>query len=184
MIIILEGVDNTGKSTQIRNIKNYFNDQVFITMCFGNVKQNKISAYKLYNQTAFNTITSVHTTLQQSGCNLILDRSHLGELVYSKYRNYDGQYIESIDEDIAKHQSVLITLIDDVSNLLERDDGLSISVNEADKIYEINTFKKAHSQSKIKHKLLININDKNQIEVSNAITNFIAKLLMEGELKW
>ena len=55
MNIIIDGPDNVGKTTQIRNIKNYFNNLPFHTIHYSNVTQKSIEdtinySKKLYKE--------------------------------------------------------------------------------------------------------------------------------------
>ena len=105
---------------------------------------------------------------------LILDRSHLGETVYSPiYRNYSGDYVYEL-ENIVEHPKkvFVITLIDKAENLISREDGHSFSTNIDQKNKEIDAFKKANSNTKF-NSLLIDIDGLSPDKVFEKISNFV-----------
>ena len=69
-----------------------------------------------------------------------------------------------------------IVLIDEIENLIKREDGLSFSIDKEKKENEIQKFTEFYKKSNIKNKLLLNINGKNIDEVFNIITEFIGEV--------
>lgn len=105
---------------------------------------------------------------------LILDRSHLGETVYSPiYRNYSGDYVYEL-ENIVEHPKkvFVITLVDKAENLISREDGHSFSTNIDQKNKEIEYFKEANSRTKF-NSLLIDIDGLSPDRVFEKISNFV-----------
>lgn len=126
---------------------------------------NKTYYYKMFN-----------LILNNPFIDIICNRGHLGEYVYGKYRNYDGEYVFTELETYYSHDLqflTLIVLIDNPENLLQREDGLSLSKNLKSKTEEIKMFTDAFNKSKIKNKILININGKTINQVHDEIINFI-----------
>lgn len=176
--IFCEGPDNVGKSSLIKNIVNYFNKEVFIQLHYSNIKQSTKEKHIKYSKKLYKNMFKI-INFQNSVLNnsVILDRSHIGEMVYSPlYRNYDGEYVLDL-ENIKTKKQYLITLIDEPENLINRDDGLSISINLEDKKKEIDLFKIAHDTSTIKNKLLININGYDEMTIANRVLNFIKGII-------
>lgn len=172
--IILEGLDNTGKTTQINNIREEFNSSFFLTFHLSNIKTKKWTkeSYKGYFK---NLYVEYFELIESDEYDLLFDRFHLGEFVYSPiYRNYSGDYVFQLEEIIENKNNVyLIVLIDEVKNLLKREDGKSHSIKIEDKQKEIDLFIEAFNKSKIKNKLLININGKTEQEVFKEIKDFV-----------
>lgn len=178
MIVMLEGPDRSGKSTQIKNILSLLLDrpthQLHYTSFQGLETKEDYSSY------AVTVFSSMFRFLNRyySEFNFILDRTHLGEMIYGPlYRNYTGDYVLKIEDFWKYHyfwnDIYLITFIDDPENLIKREDGDSFSKDIINKEKEINLFIKAHEFSSIKHKLLINIDGLDKDKVFDKIKEFL-----------
>ncbi len=179
MIIFIDGLDNVGKTTQIKRIINHFNLDVFISIHHTAVKQK--SAEDSIRQTGAYTrrVFSLARSLNGIGESLIADRCHLSEMVYSKlYRGYDGDYVLGIEREYLTllREIVLITLIDTPENVVSRDDGLSFSTKLEDKRKEIDAFVSATNWSKISNKRVINIAGKDEDAVFEEILGFLKEV--------
>lgn len=168
MKIIIEGLDRCGKSTLIDNLtKHYklpFIKLHFYGPPFKNVDQNIAFDVSLYTDMVKAFMNFDH---------VIADRSHLGALVYSPlYRNNNGYHVLDLDKQLPS-DVILITLIDNKENLINRDDGESFTIDLDKKQKEIDLFINAHILSNIKHKLLINISKYNIEEVLQKTVNYI-----------
>lgn len=182
LFVIIEGPDNVGKTTLIKNIKNHYNDYFLHELHYSNVKQDKdkVQEYstKLYHQ-MFNLMfqSTIHEKF-----GFIVDRSHLGEMVYGPiYRNYSGEFVLDIERSYHHildfwNDVYLITLYDSPENLIKRDDGLSFSIDNNIKQKEIDNFLNAHRLSTIKHKLLINIEYNDEKQTINKAIDFIQEV--------
>lgn len=154
--IIVEGPDNCGKSTQISNIVEYFNNTPFIKANFSNIKSLKTTEeVQQYSKKLYSYMFEIDVPI-------VCDRGHFGEYVYGKiYRGYEGDYIFDLEQMYnlnENEETILILFIDSAENLISRDDGLSFSTNIDIKKLEIKRFKEAFNKSCIKHKALINVN--------------------------
>lgn len=178
MLIIFEGLDRCGKDTQIRLLQKHFypNKMFHHIHCSGFTNNNITSEQHLsknivYYKQMFDII------LKSSNFNFILNRSHLGEYVYGPlYRNYDASYIWELENYFIKNYKndiYLFVLIDDICNLIHREDGKSFSTNEFNKQNEIDLFTSVYKKSNIKNKLLINIKNKNIETVHTEIMKLI-----------
>ena len=179
MNIIIEGPDNVGKSTLIRNIKNHFNDCVFQNLCYSNITGLKPHELIKYNKVLYNQMFHIMGN-QPSNAGVICDRSHISEMVYSPlYRSYEGDYVLDIEKQFQNLKMwsdiYLITLIDKTENLIKRDDGLSHSIDEEKKNKELQLFKIAHDNSLIENKLFLSIHNLD----ANALSEKIIKWLGE-----
>lgn len=108
-------------------------------------------------------------------CNsTIVDRSHIGEMVYSPlYRNYSGDYVLDIEKQYNTDNFYLIVLTDRAENLISRDDGLSHSTDIDKKNEELELFREAFQKSNIKNKYMMNIEGHNENEVLNKVLDYI-----------
>ena len=195
MIVLFDGLDNTGKTTQIQKLVSYFaNKDMISTVCkyskfdkLDKKKEEKFSKrfYKDYFEKIVNwpdkvipdpayiaedNIHYIHDN------NLILDRGHISEAVYASiYRSYSGDYVWDLEKCLEnKYNIYLIVLIDSVEKAIEREDGLSLSNGNADKInIEISKFAEAYKKSCIPNKILIDINGFSIEEVFAQIIKFL-----------
>jgi thymidylate kinase len=175
--IVVEGLDNSGKDTQIKNILAkliYKPSHVLHYSAIPGVTPDKALEYNhiLYPD-MFNLMKEA-----EDKRNLVFNRSYLGEFVYGKmYRNYDVDYVFEIEkkyvnEDYWK-KLYLIIFIDDVENLIKREDGLSFSVDPIKKQEEIDRFNLIYDKTNIEKKILINISGKSIAEIKDIIYEFI-----------
>tara|TARA_R100000655_G_scaffold34765_3_gene67637 strand:+ start:138 stop:746 length:609 start_codon:yes stop_codon:yes gene_type:complete len=175
--IIIEGPDNTGKDTQIKQIIKNFDNECFHMFHYfnlpfkGDKKKHKDYSIKMYDE-MFKIMKDAPKDI-----NYIFNRSHLGESVYSPlYRGYLGDYVFDIENkytEYLRQELYLITLVSDPSLILKRDDGKSFYKNEEEVKGEIDGFVRAHRKSTIKNKLLLDIGKMSIEEVSNVIKQFI-----------
>ena len=184
MVIIFEGPDNVGKSTQIDMLRKAFHDFEISTQVIhcSNFKfrTNIDDKYSVETQakvlkemskryyTKIMQIMNVYNTKDDNYESvLILDRSHLGETVYSPiYRNYSGDYVYELENIVECPKKVfVITLVDTAENLISREDGHSFSTN-------IDAFKTANSSTKF-NSLLIDIDGLSPDRVFEKISNFV-----------
>ena len=182
--IILEGPDRVGKDTQqdliIKNMSDYvFNKLHYSSLPFkDDIKKHTTYSKELY-ESMFLLMMKSKLVFKNgdSDINLIFNRSHLGETVYSPlYRGYSGDYVFDIEKKFTKalrEDLYLITLTNDPHTILKRDDGKSFYGNEEEVKAEVDGFKRAHRLSTIKNKLHINVGTMSAIEVSNIIIEFL-----------
>lgn len=173
MKIIFEGLDNTGKGTQIKNIRKAFKDKGFIISHSNFIKGFSNTEYKQMAEKEYSNMFKILNT----DVDIICDRLHGGEMVYGQiYRNYNGDYVLDLELDYYLDEIddlFLFVFIDNPQNLISRDDGLSFSTNLDDKKEEIALFERFYSRSIIKNKKLININNKSINKVKEEILSFI-----------
>ncbi len=176
--IIIEGTDNTGKDTQQNLIIEKVNNLVFQKLHYSSLpfkgdKEKHIS----YSQKLYDDMFKLMMSSKDKDINIIFNRSHLGESVYSPlYREYSGDYIFDIEKKYVnslRKELYLITLTNDPHTILKRDDGKSFYGNEEEVKAEVDGFNRAHRLSKIKNKLLLSIGTMSAEEVSNIIIDFL-----------
>ena len=195
MIVLFDGLDNTGKTTQIQKLVSYFaNKDMISTVCkyskFDKLdKKKEEKFYKRFYKDYFEKIANWPDKVIPDSAyiaednihyihdnNLILDRGHISEAVYaSMYRSYSGDYVWDLEKCLEnKYNIYLIVLIDSVKKAIEREDGLSLSNGNADKInIEISKFAEAYKKSCIQNKIIIDINGLNIEEVFAQIRKFL-----------
>jgi thymidylate kinase len=185
--IIIEGLDRTGKGTQIQNLWTYLNHH-YPTGC-NIIRGDKMKTEHLsktediaFRSTYANSINMTFQNMIQARANnfqgiRLYDRLHLSEVVYGqKYRKYDCNHIYKIENAVANLDDVyLITFIDDVENLYNRDDGEGFTSDPKEMKDEISRFREAHNDSSIKNKKIINISTLSIEMVFSIILNFIGE---------
>ena len=179
MIIIFEGLDRCGKSTQIQKLIHLFHDKSIHQLHYSSVKgfpikeETKMYSSKMYSD-MFKLLYQNYKDMH-----FVLDRSHIGEMVYGPmYRGYDGDYviyIENYWKDFEEFwdQIHLITFVDKAENVIKRDDGLSFTTELDKKNKEIEAFVNATNKSIIKHKLIMNIDGKDIDTVFAEVRGFL-----------
>lgn len=183
-VTIIEGVDSTGKGTQIEMLKSEYEKKgipvhiVHYSSVKGIKDKKKVEAYskKLYKD-MFDLGCS--TTKENV---IIMDRGHLGESVYSPmYRGYSGDYVfdyenELLGFDWQKFKLILFT--GDAKEIIKRDkargDGQSFTLDLEKKKEELKKFDEAFEKSKL-IKLRIDIGKKTPEEIFNEVKAFIFK---------
>lgn len=176
--IIIEGTDNTGKDTQQNLIIEKINNLVFQKLHYSSLpfkddKEKHIS----HSQKLYDDMFKLMMMSKEQDINIIFNRSHLGETVYSPlYRQYSGDYVFDIEKQYVNHlrqELYLITLVNDPHIILSRDDGKSFYGNEEEVKAEVDGFRRAHRLSKIKNKLMVNIGTMSAEDVSKIIVDFL-----------
>lgn len=187
MVIIVEGPDRTGKSTQIAKMKAKYEAEgkSVQVIHYESIKKDEGLKYKPWilqqmSKVRYDDMLNLANTYANDEKSvLIFDRAHLGELIYAPlFRKYDGEYVFELEK---KYQDVLdkaklIVFTDEAKNLVKRDDGKSMGkVTKKKKQVEIDLFSAAFEASNIKNKHLININKKKEdkvwAEVEGILTN-------------
>jgi thymidylate kinase len=182
--IIIEGTDNVGKDTQqdliIKNMSDHvFHKLHYSSLPFKDDKDKHASHSKKLYETMFQLMMKSKLASKPGDLdiNLIFNRSHLGETVYSPlYRGYSGDYVFDIEKKFTKalrKDLYLITLVNDPHTILKRDDGKSFYGNEEEVKAEVEGFTRAHRKSTIKNKILVNVGTMSAIEVSNILVDFL-----------
>jgi thymidylate kinase len=182
--IIIEGTDNVGKDTQqdliIKNMSDHvFHKLHYSSLPFKDDKEKHANYSKELYETMFQLMmkSKIASKKGDLNINLIFNRSHLGETVYSPlYRGYSGDYVFDIEKKFTKilrEDLYLITLTNTPHNILKRDDGKSFYGNEEEVKAEVDGFQRAHRLSTIKNKLHVDVGNMSAIEVSNIIVDFL-----------
>jgi len=160
MILIIEGMDNCGKSYLINDLrKQYFKRHRTITHHSSSPPTK--SAPDIWEQMHYDDLFSTFKQMvQHEGYDVLLDRFHLGAIVYgAKYRNSSPHAMKTIDRRHLENydQAALLLLTDTNEGIMSRDDGLSIeqSAEEYDDVRR--RFTEAFKESYAVNKLHVNI---------------------------
>jgi hypothetical protein len=156
------GLDRTGKSSMIQGVRDQLGFMTAIhyskpahLKCYGNLPTTK--ALQAYQQESFTDMFK----LLSGDVPLLLDRAHLGELVYSqRYRGYSGDYVLELEQRFPEALSKTLLVLLTTDELLERnlvDDGLSFdwSARGSEQLDFIDAF----IRSSFPHKLMLNVGD-------------------------
>lgn len=187
--IIIEGTDNTGKDTQQNLIIQNLKDIVFHKIHYSSLPfKDDINMHTSYSKKMYEDMFKMMMLCKDKDINIIFNRSHLGESIYSPlYRGYSGDYVFEIEKEfvnVLRENLYLITLTNDPHTIWNRDDGKSFYKNEEEIRAEVDGFIRAHRLSKIKNKLLLNIGTMSADEVSKIIIEFIShKNTISGDPK-
>jgi len=176
--IIIEGTDNVGKDTQQDLIIERLENLVFHKLHYSSLPfRDDKQLHANYSKKMYDDMFKLMMASKDKDINLIFNRSHLGETVYSPlYRGYSGDYVFDIEKKYTKalrENLYLITLTNNPHNILKRDDGKSFYGNEEEVKAEIDGFNRSHKLSTIKNKLHIDVGNMSALEVSHLIISFL-----------
>jgi hypothetical protein len=172
--------DNTGKDTQQNLIIEKLHNLVFHKVHYSSLPfKNDLDKHTSYSKKMYDDMFKLMMLSKDSDINIIFNRSHLGETVYSPlYRGYSGDYVFDIEKEYVnelRENLYLITLTNDPHIIWSRDDGKSFYKNEEGIKAEIDGFRRAHRLSKIKNKLMINIGTSSADDISKIIIDFLSR---------
>lgn len=185
-VIIIEGLDNCGKSTLLNQLIDEF-EVMKLVHCIppiGNTDEEKFE----YQKNIFNYYIDMIADDAENGSTeaIIFNRFYQGEYVYGQiYRNCSKKSVSDLLEDfdnkllnISNINIYYIQMICDCPELLiEHEDGMSFSNNDAFKISkEISLFLEAFNMSKL-NKTIVKVNDgmifRDKEEILKEVNKFI-----------
>lgn len=167
-LVIIEGPDNTGKTTVINRLMKKY-DNIYYIHCQKPVNADPILA-ALEQTNLFNKILQQirHMTAYIKPELIILDRSWFGEYVYGcKYRGNGKEYVidmiqkcinklNEISEEIELEYYPILLTVDNPVFCIKNDDGLSLSHARLDNITdEVNRFNEIAEKFNI-NKVIVN----------------------------
>ena len=185
MVVIFEGMDNCLKDTSINLLKNYFPAETHVLKCSSPPTgiEDKPDYQKRNYSDMFRLIELSELCDFR---NIILNRSHFGEYVYSQiYRGYRADWVFELEKEFLDRQKkhlkiILVLLIDSDNNRLKkRDDGRSLSDMDNTKLniersLFLEAFEKCNIDNKVKFDLSTLPMDKNnQIDISVIIDHLL-----------
>jgi thymidylate kinase len=165
MKIIVEGIDRLGKDTLINGLINELGYHHVIHYSspknyesYSKRYGNEFGAQKFQENSFIEGFKLLNGDAPDHCQNIIMNRFHLGEYVYSPmYRGYSGDYVFRIEKMFpqAMQQAVLFLLHTNNFDIMT-DDGKSHDFEKRED--EQNAFKEAFKQSSIKNKFKICVN--------------------------
>lgn len=184
-VIIVEGMDCSGKDTSIKAIANHFKDENFHTLHYHAIKtrtaQQSRKAHEQLYRDAFWLVSS------NQHMNFIFNRSHYGEYVYGYiYRRYDDpEYVFELErhghngspyDKMFNDATLIIFINSDIQALVEREDGDSLSQGQANLISEeFDRFVDVYHKSYLPNnrKMLIDVAGLSIPEVTKRVTTWL-----------
>jgi len=189
MVYIFEGMDNCLKDTLIQLFRSNLSPQTQV-LKYSSPPKAVLNPEQWQKAHLTDMFELLKTNLEGSSRNLILNRAHLGEYVYSPiYRGYEGGWIFDLekaflrDSTFDKETLKLFVFYDsDNLKLNLREDGNSLSDNKDENLDQERTrFLEAFEKSSIANKQLFNLSDyPSKLGEPNRVdTDAILKLLLE-----
>ena len=171
MIVILEGLERTGKSTIAEILENNFGFIRFKDHNHLRFMDLKSIANRL------DSTLSMLVSLNKAGKNIVLDRFHISELIYGTndrgYRDCDFDHIYYIDEVLSHLNTKLYLLERNVNN--EYVEAFPRKVNETGLLEYQKKFRYAFDKSYIENKCIYNTSEMSFYDVAKDISNFSKK---------
>ena len=171
MIVILEGLERTGKSTIAEILENNFGFIRFKDHNHLRFMDLKSIANRL------DSTLSMLVSLDKAGKNIVLDRFHISELIYGTndrgYPDYDFDHIYYIDEVLSHLNTKLYLLERNVNN--EYVEAFPREVNESELLEYQKKFRYAFDKSYIENKCIYNTSEMSFYDVAKDIANFSKK---------
>jgi len=189
MIYIFEGMDNCLKDTLIQLLRSHLKPQTQI-LKFSNPPKNIESPENWQKEHFKDMFKIMELNLNCGTRNLILNRAHLGEFVYSPiYRGYKGDWVFDLEKlflcasnEYAKKVKLFVLIDSDNSQLNLREDGKSLSKKNNLKLnQERSKFLEAFEKSEIPNKSLFDLsnyylkNTNNYYEIN--VSSILKKML-------
>lgn len=189
MVYIFEGMDNCLKDTLIQLFRGTLSPQTHILKY--NSPPKGIANVEQWQKAHFQDMFDlIKTNLDSDLRNLILNRAHLGEYVYSPiYRGYEGDWIFDLEKSFLDgsdfyHSKIKLFVFYDSSNsnLHFREDGNSLSNNNNENLDNERTrFLQAFKKSMIPNKRIFDLSDypddskdeKNQVDVKSILKSLL-----------
>ena len=188
--IIIEGVDRLGKDTVIKGllerlgfmqvihyqkplllkklVTDAHHSAVMVSKSADDMKRDALKAYQI---ASFESMFH----LLQSDAKLILNRAHLGEMVYApRYRGYDGSYVFEQEHRSGPFDHVLLVLLHTSDFSFIADDGESFNFDQKDE--EQLDFVHAFEKSAIRYKLMLDVSTGGHFVPADMICNGVVQV--------
>ncbi|MFM7682744.1 MAG: hypothetical protein ACKO7P_08360 [Bacteroidota bacterium] len=175
MIIFITGPDRCGKDTLIRRIRQEFKNSVFHQHHYLPIPVESSKKQFVYEKEMNDQYFAMIDFYIKNKINIIYNRCHIDSMVYAPiYRGYSNDYLLELEKKLDNHNFYLITLVDDLKKIIQREDGESQNKGEIFKLScEIENHKKYFSLSSIKNKLLIDMSNQSLEVGLNLAIDFI-----------
>lgn len=179
MIVLIDGLDRCCKDTSVDYLRSLIKTP-YITVRHEGKPPKGVDAY-IWSVNHYEYYFDKLSQCDWNNETIISNRTHIGESCYgSLYRGYNPDFIWALEEQFleeATEDVYLIVLVDSAKNIMSRTDGLSIEQDELEYTRSRDKFVTAFGISKIKNKLLIDLDTGNGSkpipEVLKQIKDFI-----------
>lgn len=173
--ISIEGMDRTGKSTQIELLRKYLYNLNIFTKCY-----HFIGPEDKTIETQFKNFTNSLWTINNEKYLAICDRDIYGEFVYGLlYRKNNPNFIWQLEKIFKKltNETILFLFEDEISNILDREDGKSDTLSYWGKVKEKILFRISFYLSKCKYKKIIKITNRSILVIQNELRDYIFNIM-------
>ena len=121
MIMIVEGIDASGKSTLVKKLAKSYRTTNVLHFEFPQGSDNQERA--LWQKAQFDLLFKTMSTFNNRFQVLILDRSHIGERVWGPlYRGLDVSYLDELEKNYSHLDVKIICMTADEKDVLQRHD--------------------------------------------------------------
>ena len=186
MIIVIEGLDRCGKDSTINYIRqNYLISPNIMTI--GSSKPYlKAKDHTAWAKESFNTILTMLLCAKKNNINVILNRSWIGEYIYGPlYRKANPEWILDFENNLLNLlgdvKVLLIMLTDLGKNIVNRDDGKSLAIDEKQFNIERLLFHEYFKKTHIKNKILIDLKPNIESTLSD-VEHFMNKNIIKEKV--
>lgn len=173
MILFVEGLDNCGKTTLIKQLRStVLTDPKTISFHCVSPPKDTLPTWSAQH---YALILKEAARLDSEGWTVIFDRSHIGEDVWGPlFRGTDASYIYDLEQKfLSDCETYLIYIHDDASGVISRDDNMSLSTNE-EKLSEVNrAFLRAYEKSHAKYKMTYHIGNQGFSNLFETVKEFL-----------
>lgn len=166
-IVIIEGLDRLGKSSLIENIIRQRGFHNYLHYEKPKAVEYYGASLEAYQRDSFRYGFNLISNAQLWSSNIVFDRFHLGEYVYSPmYRGYDGDYVFDLESECIENlvlkkaeDTIKLILLTSSDFSFISDDGLSFNPENKEK--EQIKFIEAFNKSAIVNKVIIDVHNGN-----------------------
>ena len=173
MILFVEGLDNCGKTTLIKQLRSeVLTDPKTISIHCVSPPKGSDQTWSIDH---YESILKTVSELDNNGWDIIFDRSHIGEDVWGPlFRGTSADYIYELEQKfLSNSETYLIYIHDDASGVISRDDNMSLSTNE-EKLSEVNrAFLNAYNKSHAKYKMTYHIGKQGFSNLFETVKEFL-----------
>lgn len=182
-LVIIEGTDNSGKDTLIRNLKNHYSNILIDEVHFSRPRSRDNKNAALEQNESFIAYANMINEVDDRF--IVFNRAWYGEYIYGTL--YRGRSKEDVEEIVKKCEEIIsnennnvnfIQLYGDADFLEKNDDGQSLSEGKKEVIEEEkNLFMEIFDKSTIKKKIKINVTRNGEFIPQEEILNTVVELI-------
>lgn len=172
MMIAIEGIDRIGKSTCCDHLVKMHG---YSRVHFGRPQGENDRERSIYQMGTFDNLFTMASAIEDQKVKVVLDRSHLGELVYGPmYRPESGNdlsYIHELEGRNPTSMTLILLTHNNMESIRMRDDGLSF--DSARVMEEDLKFRSAFISSRLRNKHVLNVTNLKIPEMLDALERML-----------